>query len=443
LQDSDVGSIATADVDLDGDQDLFITGNPPIKSSLYLNDGNGNFTESVQLAIIDVYSGYSEFADIDNDGDMDLLVTGNTSSPSTTTSLYLNDGLGNYSIVSTPFEPSNSGDIDFGDIDNDNDLDLLITGLNSTGIPFSHLYENLGSGSFSLIDSTTFIDVWSSSVEFIDFNNDSSLDLIICGADISNASTTTLYENNGTGDFSIVNTTPFSGIQNGDIAYGDIDNDGDTDIFLAGLNGSGLPIAELYENIGSVYNLIPGTPFPGTHVHSSNFADFNNDGNLDFLHVGNSLNGLIGHVYENQGSNNFVLADSTLAGSYLGASAIADFNGDNKLDIITTGTSFTAPFRAPKIYFNQSAVSIIELGLKQSNLKAYPNPVNNSFTIQFNSSQDYISLIIMDASGKLIGNKNYNQVDLIEYELNQPKGVYLIEVSDGENQRSLIRLIKQ
>jgi hypothetical protein len=48
----------------------------------------------------------------------------------------------------------------------------------------------------------------------------------------------------------------------------------------------------------------------------------------------------------------------------------------------------------------------------------------------------------MDASGKLIDSKKYNQIVLIEYELNQPSGIYLIEVSDGRDQRSLIRLIK-
>ncbi len=73
----------------------------------------------------------------------------------------------------------------------------------------------------------------------------------------------------------------------------------------------------------------------------------------------------------------------------------------------------------------------------------YPNPTNGLFSIEFNSPQQNIALKISDASGKLIDNKNYHQVDLIEYELNQPKGIYLIEVSNGIDQRSLIRLLKQ
>ena len=89
-----------------------------------------------------------------------------------------------------------------------------------------------------------------------------------------------------------------------------------------------------------------------------------------------------------------------------------------------------------------TTVGIIENSFNEE-FTLYPNPTDGLFSIQFDSSQKHITLSIMDASGKLIDIKNYDQVDLIEYELSQPKGIYLIEVSDGENQQSLIRLIKQ
>jgi hypothetical protein len=78
LQDSDAGSVAYADIDLDGDNDLLITGNGPttgVTSTLYENDGSGNFTAVSQPAIVNVYIGAAEFADIDSDGDMDLMMT--------------------------------------------------------------------------------------------------------------------------------------------------------------------------------------------------------------------------------------------------------------------------------------------------------------------------------------------------------------------------------
>ena len=89
-----------------------------------------------------------------------------------------------------------------------------------------------------------------------------------------------------------------------------------------------------------------------------------------------------------------------------------------------------------------TTVGILE-NLFNEDFTIYPNPTDGIFSIRFNSPEEDITLKIMDASGKLIDTKNYDQVDLIEYELSQPKGIYLIELSEGENQRSLIRLIKQ
>ena len=192
LQNSDGGSVAYADIDLDGDNDLLITGNGPgtgVSSTLYVNDGLGNFTAMSQPAIVNVFAGAAEFADVDNDGDMDLFMTGNTSSPAATANLYLNDGMGNFTLASgTPFEASNSGDIDFGDIDGDGDIDLIMTGKNASDSVFSKLYLNNGAGSYSLVSGTSFTPVWKSSTEFIDVDNDGDLDLLICGADASDVS---------------------------------------------------------------------------------------------------------------------------------------------------------------------------------------------------------------------------------------------------------------
>ena len=93
-----------------------------------------------------------------------------------------------------------------------------------------------------------------------------------------------------------------------------------------------------------------------------------------------------------------------------------------------------------------SCVAITTVGIIENTFNEdftlYPNPTDGLFSIQFNSSQENITFRILDATGKLLDTKVYEQVDLIEYELNKPGGFYLIEVSNGENQLSLIRLIK-
>jgi len=429
LQDSDLGSVAYADIDQDGDNDLLITGfssSQGVSTTLYENDGSGNFTAMAQPALVNVYTGAAEFADVDNDGDMDLLITGNTSSPAATANLYLNDGIGNFSIASsTPFETSNGGDIDFGDIDGDNDLDLIMTGNDASGNVFSKLYTNSGTGSFTLVTGTIFTGVNSSSTEFIDVDNDGDLDLLICGADSSDVSTTKLYENNGAGIFNLVTGTPFDNAQFGDIAFGDTDNDGDQDILILGQKVSNQDIANLYINNGTSFSLLSNTPFPGISLHSASFADFNNDGKLDLLHVGNTTSGLIGHIYENQGSNNFILADSTLSGSYLGSNIVADLNGDNKMDIVTTGTSFTSPFRAPKIYFNQTALSVNELN-DDVGLIIFPNPSSGLISVKINSASP-TDIVIYDMTGRVILSDTFFG-NIWNTQLNEKSGIYLMRL---------------
>lgn len=67
---------ALADVDDDGDLDLFVTSIYPGRNShLYLNDGHGRFTDVSWVSGTRVENGWgAAFADFDRDGDMDLLV---------------------------------------------------------------------------------------------------------------------------------------------------------------------------------------------------------------------------------------------------------------------------------------------------------------------------------------------------------------------------------
>ena len=89
-----------------------------------------------------------------------------------------------------------------------------------------------------------------------------------------------------------------------------------------------------------------------------------------------------------------------------------------------------------------NTVGIIENSFKDK-FTIYPNPTNGIFSIEFNSSQELIKLKIMDPSGKLVSENIHKTISIIKHEINRPKGVYLIEVSDMKSQRSLIRLVKR
>ncbi len=354
FQDADAGDLTFVDVDNDGDQDLMVTGKGgPVLSTLYINDGEGNFVEAPADPFVDVFGGTVEFGDVNGDGLLDLLITGSTSSPLPTANLYFNQGGGNFvASLNVPFEPSKSSDVDFGDIDGDGDLDVIMTGNNIAEEGFSTLYINNGSGVFSEVMGTSFEGLRNSAVAFFDADGDIDLDLIFSGLDENDMPFTGLFLNDGNGAFTLDGTTPFPGCDLGDIAVADADNDGDIDVMLCGATATE-QISFLYENNGAgAFSLVAGTPFPGSVVGETHFADFDNDGDNDVLITGSSTVGVIANIYENQGGNVFVLAEE-LAGAYLSSAAVGDMDGDNDLDVIIGGTSFTAPTRSTKVHVNQ------------------------------------------------------------------------------------------
>lgn len=361
LYDSRQGSCALADIDNDGDLDLIITGADGQlqnrKTTLYSNDGLGNFTEIVGTGL----SNWSEggkiaFADIDGDADQDLLITGRDGAPNHYAHFYLNDGSGNFTPDTTqPFEPSIGGNIEFADIDNDGDLDLFMTGRDNNNLIFSKLYQNDGTGGFSEVTSTPFLSEGGSASAFFDMDNDNDLDLILAGQGNSNQRKTTLYENDGSGNFSLVNNTPFENVFLADIDISDCDNDGDLDVLINGENELFVGICQLYLNDGTgAFDLLTGTPFIPTSIGTVDFADFDDDNDMDVLVTG-AVGGetFAAHIYENQGMNSFSLVD-TLETVYLSSTALGDIDNDNDLDAIILGIaqlSSTGIFK-PRVYEN-------------------------------------------------------------------------------------------
>ena len=100
--------------------------------------------------------------------------------------------------------------------------------------------------------------------------------------------------------------------------------------------------------------------------------------------------------------SNSILSDSTLIGSYNGSNIVADLNGDNKIDIVTTGSTFTTTSWAPKIYFNQSVIlSINDFNNEDLDLVIYPNPSNGYINIELNSKSQ-TDVEIYDLTGRIV-----------------------------------------
>jgi hypothetical protein len=329
--------LAFADVDGDGDQDVFIAGNLAIGQSanLYVNDGSGSFTLAVEVPFIGTINGTVDFADVDGDGDMDLLVTGETNTPIPRCDLYLNDGYGMFTLLdNTPFPGVYFSCTSFADIDGDEDMDVLISGL---------LFVNDGNGVFTEVTASPFDNLSGGSIAFADVDGDGDQDALITGRNVRDEIIAKMYTNDGNGSYSQVTGTPFPGVEFGAIAFGDVDGDGDVDVLLTGADSSLEEIARLFTNDGNGhYTQVNGTTIEGIF---SAFADVDGDGDLDLLTTGsyssNTWNGLLDYktkLYTNDGSGIFTEVLGTLfLGVYSRSFAFADVDGDNDLDLLITG----------------------------------------------------------------------------------------------------------
>jgi len=226
------------DINNDGLIDLFAC-NDVGESHLYLNSATGlvrDFTtiDFTTTPVSDKSGNYaSMFTDLDNDGDLDLYITKcrqgvtSTSDGRRINQWIENTGSGMWTEnTTTLLRDSAQGWVtDFGDIDNDGDLDAFVVNHDQV----SRLYRNLGNGVFE--DYTTASGLTQTGFAGIqtywrDFNNDGWLDLLMTGSEhrlwINNQDTSFTLDIN---PFAILNDWMLSAV------IGDLNHDGFLDIY--------------------------------------------------------------------------------------------------------------------------------------------------------------------------------------------------------------------
>lgn len=251
LRGVDFGTMAVADVDDDQDQDIFITGADhtlkPV-AFLYLNDGKGHF-QLVETPIEGIIRGGVAFQDVNGDQLPDLLVTGDNAAYQPTARLYINQNSGHFKAAKNQaFAGVQGSALAFADIDGDNDADVLISGLDAQNKAQTILYENDGTGDFQPVSSVMFKGVSDGAVAFGDVDGDQNPDILLTGVGQDGQATTMLYKNKGNKNFELQPNTSFAGVGLGTVALADIDQDKDLDIMVAGKNNQQLGTAQLYKN---------------------------------------------------------------------------------------------------------------------------------------------------------------------------------------------------
>jgi hypothetical protein len=228
-------AVVLGDVDHDGDLDA-LAAHPVGASRVWLNDGAGKFTDSGQGLATPQWTLAIALGDVDGDNDLDAYFARGVYSP--TDLLYLNDGQGNFTDSEQELDESSSLAVQLGDLDGDGDLDAFIAnGVDNTGNnqpqPPNRVYLNDGAGNFT--DSGQRLGMaYSSSVQLADLDGDGDLDAFVPNGARHRAQVleqpNEIWLNNGSGVFTLGQQLPAAASYR--VALGDIDNDGDLDAFI-------------------------------------------------------------------------------------------------------------------------------------------------------------------------------------------------------------------
>ena len=342
-------SVATADIDGDGDLDVLSASDFDDKIALYRNDGTGAFAAQEIISTNAVGARSVATADIDGDGDLDVL---SASFNDDKIALYRNDGTGAFAaqeVITTNADAAQS--VTTADIDGDGDLDALSASAFDNDIA---LYRNDGTGTFGAKEIISTDAVGASSVATGDIDSDGDLDVLSASSlALDNKIAIALYRNDGTGTFGGEEVISRNAGGAAFVATGDIDGDGDLDVLSASSIDNEIA---LYRNDGT------GT-FGAEEIISTNAlgaqsvaaADIDGDGDLDVLSASFGDDKIA--LYRNDGTGAFG-AEEIISTNAVEARSVAtaDIDGDGDLDVLS------ASFDDDKIalYRNQSPPLAVE-----------------------------------------------------------------------------------
>lgn len=266
------------------------------------------------------------------------------------------------------------GGVAWGDFDGDGNLDVVANGL-ATGGATRQLrvyFNNLAAGTWSIVNvpGAANLGMNLGRVAVADFNNDGTPDILACGSTTgANAGgVLRVYQSLGNRTFGPAVTVSAAGYTNCDVAVGDFDNDGLVDILVEGADTTGVRRLRVYRNTtaNGVISFAQVADFAtGLSQGAVAWGDLNNDGFLDIVAEG-STSGANGgaqlQFYLNNGAGGFgaaISVDTVTAnglGLWGGGIALGDTDNDGDLDILASGRDRVGT-RQLRVYRNNGAAT--------------------------------------------------------------------------------------
>ena len=247
------GDFAAGDIDDDGDLDFIYSGTAGggEVGAIMLNDGKGTFTAWEGERVIKMgQAGNIKFGDIDGDGDLDVIFAGwGEGSNVAQRGIALNDGKGVFTLQSRDKYPvQNEARVTscgFADFNNDGLLDYYFFGqyqlVNEVVVSNSYVYIQQADGTFKSIEFPyADLKLVEPEVTLVDFENDGDVDIFITAhTDATARRFSRLFTNDGQGNFTLAeNVTVAYPKANGSSFWQDINGDGYMDLLIAGNAGN-------------------------------------------------------------------------------------------------------------------------------------------------------------------------------------------------------------
>lgn len=333
--------VAIGDYDGDGWHDVLLCGSDGVGTKLFRNNGDRTFTD-VTAAVLPADTpdtNYALFADLDNDGDADLVMAVWYAGFLDTGFGLLENVGGAYVHGSTPIDlarhASRIGGSALSDADRDGDLDVVQAHYFGPGFYLRN------DGDLSFVDDSAGFDGnlsvskrhWTAVMA--DFNLDGWPDLhtaIDFGHD---------YHAHGIGGGAYADVSTQVGVSNigadMGVTAGDIDNDGDLDMYSTNIG-----VHCLYVNDGAG-NFVNEAKTRGCEKSENNrfgfgwgcaFVDFDHDRDLDLLMLTDAGDG---SLYSNDGAGNFSYANTDAGLETQGYGLVHfDYDRDGDEDLVMT-----------------------------------------------------------------------------------------------------------
>lgn len=313
-------SLATADLDGDGDLDLVGSSNNNSSLRWYANDGNQNYAQHV------IWSGVSRadsihLADVNSDGSTDVLIASRFDG---TLAWHVNNGLGEFSrrVVTSDFPGVVT--VRAADLDGDGDTDIVASSATSDQVRW---FENTGENGFvEQLAATGLPDP--TSLELGDVDQDGDVDVVYGSTYHDQIS---WLENMGELGFA-KRDIDTSALDPTSLYLVDLDHDGDLDVVSTHAGEDKIAWYESTAGGGFVRHPIPADAFRNANIA---IGDLDGDGDYDIAalpYYDNEISWL-----ENTGEGEFELRSFAAQTPGYWAAALADVDSDGDLDLLAVG----------------------------------------------------------------------------------------------------------